>query len=77
MFKHTTTLGIREYICRRYVLQREQKEVQTKYGVVRVKTSCGFGVEKSKPEYEDIARIAMENDISFAQVEKIYKPNYS
>ena len=70
MFKHTTTLGIREYICRRYVLQREQKEVQTKYGIVRVKNSHGFGVEKSKPEYEDVARLAIENDVSIQEVSK-------
>jgi uncharacterized protein (TIGR00299 family) protein len=38
IFKHTTTLGIRENSCRRYTLQREQTEVQTKYGAVKIKT---------------------------------------
>ncbi len=64
IFKHTSTLGMRESTSRRYTLQREQKEIQTKYGSVRIKTACGYGVQKSKPEYEDIAKIARENRIS-------------
>ena len=68
IFRHTTTLGIRENICRRYVLQREQTEVQTKYGKVRVKTAAGFGVRKTKPEYEDVAKIAREKGIAISEV---------
>jgi len=69
IFKHTSTLGIRENTSRRYTLQREQTEVQTKYGTVRVKTAHGFGVKRSKPEYEDLARIALENGISIHEIE--------
>jgi len=69
IFKHTTTIGIRENISRRYTLQREQAEVQTKYGSVRMKTAHGFGVKRSKPEYEDIARIARENGLAIWEVE--------
>jgi len=61
IFKHTTTIGIREYICRRYTLQREEREVQTEFGPVRVKKSSGFGVTKSKPEYEDVVNIILKN----------------
>jgi uncharacterized protein (TIGR00299 family) protein len=71
IFKHTSTLGIREYICRRHVLQREQSEIQTKFGAVKIKNSHGFGVKKSKPEYEDIARIARENNISFQDIKDV------
>jgi len=70
IFKHTTTLGIREYLSRRHTLHKEQTEVQTKYGTVRVKTASGFGVQKSKPEYEDIAKIAREKNISLQDVLK-------
>jgi hypothetical protein len=70
IFKHTTTLGIREYICRRHTLARVQSEVHTKYGPVRVKTAQGFGVKKSKPEYEDIANIAREKDMAMQDVLK-------
>jgi len=70
IFKHTSTLGIRENTSRRYTLQREQTEIQTKYGTVRIKTACGYGVQKSKPEYEDIARIAREKGLSIQDVLK-------
>lgn len=73
MFKHTTTLGIRENISRRYTLLREQHEAITQYGTVRVKTASGYNVTKSKPEYEDIAKIARENNLSLADVIKEMK----
>ena len=73
IFKHTTTLGIREYISGRYTLKKEQTEIQTKFGTVKVKTSRGFGVEKSKPEYEDIAKIAREQGMSIQDVVKMIK----
>jgi len=70
IFKHTTTLGIREIVSRRYTLQREQTEIQTEYGTVKYKTAYGFGIKKSKPEYEDIAQIARKNKISIEEVLK-------
>jgi len=73
IFKHTTTLGMRENTSRRYTLQREQGEVQTKYGTVRIKTAYGYGVQKSKPEYEDIAAIARKQGISIQDVVKEIK----
>ena len=68
IFKHTTTLGVRENISRRYTLSRKSGEVHTKYGTVRVKTAQGYGVKKSKPEYEDVANAAKENEISIQDV---------
>ena len=68
IFKHTTTLGIRENISRRYTLNRKVETVSTQYGDVRVKKSEGFGVERSKYEYEDLARIAREKGISIEEV---------
>jgi len=41
--------------------------VDTSYGPVTVKTASGWGVSRSKPEYEDLARIAREQDISLAE----------
>jgi len=70
IFKHTSTLGMRENTSRRYTLQREQKEIQTKYGSVRIKNAYGYGVQKSKPEYEDIAKIARERGIALQDVVK-------
>ncbi|MDR2581303.1 MAG: nickel pincer cofactor biosynthesis protein LarC [Fibromonadaceae bacterium] len=68
IFKHTSTLGIREYTCHRHALQREETELKTELGTVRVKTARGFGLVKSKPEYEDIARIALEKNKSIEEV---------
>ncbi|MCL2362286.1 MAG: nickel pincer cofactor biosynthesis protein LarC [Defluviitaleaceae bacterium] len=68
LFKHTTTLGIRENISRRYMLSRKSEEVQTQYGSVRVKIAQGYDITKSKPEYEDIAKIAIENALTLADV---------
>ncbi|MBQ7669147.1 MAG: nickel pincer cofactor biosynthesis protein LarC [Clostridia bacterium] len=68
IFKHTSTIGVREIPTRRYVLDREVKEIDTRFGKVTVKESSGYGVRKRKYEYEDIARIARENGMSLADV---------
>lgn len=62
IFRHTTTLGIREAEFHRYTLERRMGTVQTPYGPVREKTASGYGVLRSKPEYEDLAKIARERD---------------
>ena len=63
MMKHTSTLGIRRHDLSRYVLKREINTVETVFGKVRVKRASGMGVEKSKPEYEDLASIASEKNL--------------
>jgi uncharacterized protein (DUF111 family) len=68
IFRHTTTLGIREITCQRYTLQRKVYTVQTEYGPVRIKKSWGYGVERVKPEYEDVARIAKEHNLPLSDV---------
>ena len=71
LFKHTTTLGIRESISKRYTLTRTIKEHETPYGVVREKVSEGYGVCRGKLEYEDIAKIARENGMSLEEVKEL------
>lgn len=73
IFQHTTTLGIRENISRRYILSRDVKNIKTELGDVRVKMSSGYGVAREKFEYEDIARIAREQGISLADVTKLIR----
>lgn len=70
ILRYTTTLGVRENICRRYVLHREMEERQTEFGPVRVKRSSGYGVEREKYEYEDLAAIAREKGLSLAQLKE-------
>lgn len=71
LFKHTTTLGIREQICNRYTLHRREERLQTPYGTVRKKVSTGYGVIREKVEYEDLAQIARDNDLSFSQAAQL------
>lgn len=68
IFKHTTTLGIREKYCNRYTLERKMESVDTPYGMIRRKVSYGYGIQRSKYEYEDIANAAKANNVSIAQV---------
>ena len=68
LLRHTTTIGVREHLCRRYTLTRTQDTVDTPYGPVRRKNSRGYGVTRSKYEYEDLARIAGEHGLSLAEV---------
>ena len=67
LFQHTTTLGVRESSLRRYVLDRSVTALETPYGTVRRKDSSGYGVARSKYEYEDLARIAREQGLSIAE----------
>lgn len=71
MFRHLSTLGIRENLLSRYVLERRIETRQTELGPVRVKIAQGFGVEKEKPEFEDLKAIAKETDMSLAEVRGI------
>jgi len=61
IFKHTSTIGIREYKCSRMILNRKIEKVSTQYGDIDVKKTYGYGVEKSKLEFEDLKKIAIEN----------------
>lgn len=73
VFKHTTTIGIRESKLHRYVLDRSIQTLDTPYGSVRCKISSGYGVERRKYEYDDLARIAKEKNISIAEAESLIK----
>ena len=64
IMKHTTTLGVRRQDLQRYVLQRNIETVDTGFGKVRIKRASGMGVEREKPEYDDIAALAREHDVS-------------
>lgn len=70
IFRHTTTIGIRESIGRRYTLARRSETVQTPFGEVRVKCSEGYGVQRMKYEHDDVAKIAAEKELSIDEVMK-------
>ena len=68
LFRHTTTLGIRETPHRRFCLSRRTEQVQTPYGSVTCKVSQGRDVLRRKPEYEDLARLAREQNCPISQI---------
>ncbi|MCF0120312.1 MAG: nickel pincer cofactor biosynthesis protein LarC [Oscillospiraceae bacterium] len=68
IFTHTTTLGVRENLSRRYTLTRTIETVSTQYGDVRKKLSSGYGAVKEKYEFDDIARIAREQNANLAEI---------
>ena len=68
IFRHTTTLGIREKRCERYVLERSIDTVDTPYGKIRRKVSSGYGVQRVKLEHDDLSRIAKEQNLSLSEV---------
>lgn len=71
LFKHTSTLGVRECRMPRYILQRETQTAKFEDGTIRLKTAQGFGVKRSKFEYADIAALAERRAITLADAEKI------
>lgn len=75
IFKYTSTIGIREHICRRYVLDRKEELIKSPLGEIRVKCSSGFDVEKIKYEFDDLKRIADEKNMSVFEVKKLLKNN--
>ena len=70
IFQHTTTLGVRENLSRRYTLRRSVEQVETSFGSVRVKRAEGYGTVRKKYEYDDLAGIARETGLSLDEVVK-------
>ena len=69
MFRHTSTLGIRETLCRRHVLERREETATLPDGtVVRRKVSEGYGVRRAKLEHDDVAACARKADIPLREV---------
>ena len=71
IFRYTNTIGIRESEVKRYILNREIRTFQTPYGEVRIKTSKGYGVERSKIEYNDAARVAASLGVSLEEARRL------
>lgn len=65
ILRESTTLGVRSYSVKRKKLPREVREVETRYGKVRVKVSGEF---RFQPEYDDCRRIALEKSVPIQEV---------
>jgi hypothetical protein len=64
VFAETSTIGLRWSTWGRLVLAREERSVETPWGVVRVKVATGpDGTVNVAPEFEDCRRLASERGI--------------
>ena len=68
IFKYTTTIGIRETYINRYVLDRKIETIETPLGCIHRKLSSGYGVQRMKYEYDDLARLANAQGMSLQEV---------
>ncbi len=68
VFAQTSTTGLRVRTCEKHMLTCTFTTRDTPYGPVRMKKAQGYGVTRSKPEYEDMARIAREHKITLKQI---------
>jgi uncharacterized protein (DUF111 family) len=68
-FEQTTTIGVRIFEARRKVLERQQVEVETPYGKVRMKLASRDGkILNAAPEFEDCQKLAAEKNVPLKQV---------
>jgi hypothetical protein len=69
LLRETSTLGIRQRQVLRYSLPRAWRNVDTPYGVVRLKLArLADGSVKASPEYEDCRKLAQEHAVSILKV---------
>ncbi|MCI8721745.1 MAG: nickel pincer cofactor biosynthesis protein LarC [Oscillospiraceae bacterium] len=70
ILRHTSTFGVRRTDCPRYAMSVSSAEVETVYGSVPRKTGTGYGLVKSKPEYEAMAEAARLHGVPLAEVRR-------
>ena len=70
IFRYTTTIGVRRQSYERYVLERREVDMETEEGLIRRKEVEGYGVSRSKMEYEDVARVARKYGISIEEAKR-------
>ena len=68
LFQHTTTRGVRFHELSRVTMSAETITRQTSFGEVKVKQSRYGKYETSKPEYDDLSRLAKENNCSMQDI---------
>jgi uncharacterized protein (DUF111 family) len=63
LFSETSTIGVRFHPVARLKLRREIREVETRWGRVKVKFSEGDGASTATPEYDDYRKIATTHNV--------------
>jgi uncharacterized protein (TIGR00299 family) protein len=68
LFSETSTIGLRFHPVSRLKMRREIREVETRWGRIKVKFSEGAGVTTVTPEYDDCRKIALEKGVPLKTV---------
>jgi len=70
LLDRSSSLGVRMRQEQRRVLARRIEILDTEFGPMRVKWADAPSGPRVMPEYEDVRRVALERDLSFAHVEE-------
>ena len=76
IFKYTTTIGIREKLLKRYILDRSEDIVSAEGVYVRRKEVSGYGVSRSKYEFDDLRKIADAREISIRDARNLVEEKH-
>ena len=68
LFVQTTTIGIRRYPIERTVLQREKRNMMTKWGEAEIKVCTYNGREFRYPEYESVKKLCRTSGLDYQTV---------
>jgi len=68
LFAETSTIGVRFHPVARLKLRREIREVDTRWGHIKVKFSEGDGAMTATPEYDDCRRVANAHNVALKTV---------
>lgn len=72
ILRHTSTFGVRRTDCARYAMEVSAQGLETSAGTLIRKTGAGYGLTKSKPEYESLAAAARTQNAPLEEIRKIY-----
>ncbi len=68
IFSETTSIGIRIRKEERVCLKREMRQVETKFGMLKVKAVQCLEGEKVYPEFESAKELATDNNVALMDV---------
>jgi uncharacterized protein (TIGR00299 family) protein len=70
ILRESTTLGVRQYPVERVILAREEREVETAYGTIKIKVAFGSKgkVINLMPEYESCRQAAEAKQVPLKEV---------
>lgn len=68
MLSDSTTFGVRREWVMREVLPRKMAELETPWGVVRIKEAEWQGQKKRHVEFEDVAKLCLQHKLSWREV---------